>query len=50
MAVKVQGTIGYLEGIIKDLFTLIKSTDITNSETTSITTIKLKDYIINAIF
>jgi len=40
---------GYLEGIIKDLSTHIKSANTTNSETTSTTTTKLKNYTINTI-
>ena len=50
MIAEVQGTMDYLEGTIKDLSTLIKPTDTTNSETTSTTTIKLKDYTIDTIF
>ena len=49
MVAEVWDAMGYLEEIIKDHFIHIKSADITNSETTSTTTTKLKNYTINTI-
>lgn len=50
MVAEVWGIIDYLKETIKNLFIIIKPTNTTNSEIISTTTMKLKDYIINAIF
>ena len=49
MTAEVWGVIDYLKETIKNLSIIIKPTNTTNSEITSTTIIKPKDYIIDAI-